>query len=334
MQVHAVIPHRDDLEISFPRVAGYRVQLPNERLVAKFTKDSTLVRTPEVVGPTITRNAGMIGEGVDLDLKHIGDMRRSSLVMHLTARLVTTKLRDPGGAPRVQQFGHARPLVREWLDSHLDCHGGTYPAQLMYQELADMACERIYQAIVTELYGEQSIRALLDPYNPTGSTRLVNFTTSRKCRWKTSAYRCHVNWAICDSTWELELCRVLEQHPRVLSYVRNQNLGFEVPYLSGSGPRRYLPDFIVRIDDGRGSDDVLNLVIEVKGYRGEDAKDKKNTMDAFWVPGVNNLGTHGRWAFAEFTDVHTMHEDLEAKITEGLDTAIAEAIAQQPDPVA
>ena len=46
------------------------------------------------------------------------------------------------------------------------------------------------------------------------------------------------------------------------------------------------------------NDDLLNLVVEIKGYRGENAKDKANTMDAYWVPGVNNLGAFGRWAFA------------------------------------
>ena len=95
------------------------------------------------MGPTITHNAGIIGEGVDLDLAHIKDLRPSSLVMHLTARLVTTKLRDPGGAAAPCTVRPARALVREWLDSYLECQGGTYPAQLMYQELADMACERI-----------------------------------------------------------------------------------------------------------------------------------------------------------------------------------------------
>jgi type III restriction enzyme len=333
VQVRAIIPERDALEIVFPRVAGYRVQLPEQRLKATFTNDSTLVLTPDLVGPTITRNAGMIGEGVDLDLAHIKDLRPSSLVMHLTARLVTTKLRDPGGSPRLAQFGYARPLVREWLDSHLECQGGTYPAQLMYQELADMACERIYQGIVTELYGEESIKALLDPYNPRGSTQFVNFTTSRKLRWKTSPLRCHINWAVCDSDWEIELCRVLESHPRVRAYTRNQSLGFEVPYLCGSSPRRYLPDFIVLVDDGRGEDDLLHLVLEVKGYRGEDAKDKKNTMDGYWVPGVNNLGSYGRWAFAEFTNVYAMQDDLDAKITESLDKTIVEVVAKQPEPV-
>ena len=50
-------------------------------------------------------------------------------------------------------------------------------------------------------------------------------------------------------------------------------------------------------DDGRGEDDLLNLVVEIKGYRGEDAKEKADTMNKYWVPGVNALGTYGRWDF-------------------------------------
>ena len=65
--------------------------------------------------------------------------------------------------------------------------------------------------------------------------------------------------------------------------------------------RKYLPDFIVLVDDGQGSDEPLHLVVEIKGYRREDAKEKKSTMDTYWVPGVNHLGTYGRWTFAEFT---------------------------------
>ena len=100
------------------------------------------------------------------------------------------------------------------------------------------------------------------------------------------------------------------------AYVKNHNLGLEVPYRFGSTMRRYLPDFIVLVDDGRGDDDLLRLVVEIKGYRGEDAKDKKNTMDAYWVPGVNNLGAYGRWAFAELTDVYHLEKDLEAALRE------------------
>ena len=97
--------------------------------------------------------------------------------------------------------------------------------------------------------------------------------------------------------WEMELCRLLESHPNVLAYVANQGLGFAVPYRMGGEARTYIPDFIVRVDDGHGADDPLNLVVEVRGYRREDAKAKKQTMENYWVPAVNQLGDHGRWAF-------------------------------------
>jgi type III restriction enzyme len=158
----------------------------------------------------------------------------------------------------------------------------------------------------------------------------VRFTTTRTDRWETSARHCHVNWVICDSEWESEFCRVVESHPRVLAYVKNHALGFEVPYRMGSDMRRYRPDFIVRIDDGRGAADPLNLVVEIKGYRREDAKVKKTTMDTYWVPGVNHLGSYGRWAFAEFKDIYLIKDELNAKIGAELNRIIDEAAAAQP----
>src|SRR6202040_2750317 len=86
-------------------------------------------------------------------------------------------------------------------------------------------------------------------------------------------------------------CRVAESHPRVRAYVKNQNLGL-VPFLMGATPRRYIPDFIVQIDDGEP--EPLNLIVEIKGYRGENAKEKANTMRAYWVPGANNPQKFGR----------------------------------------
>ena len=80
VSVRAVRPERDALEIRFPRVAGYRVELPEERLTAEFNEDSVLELTPDMVGPSITVNQGIIGEGVDLNLVHTNDLRYSTLV--------------------------------------------------------------------------------------------------------------------------------------------------------------------------------------------------------------------------------------------------------------
>jgi len=304
VHVYAVRPERDALEIQFPRVAGYRVELSNERLDAEFTADSVLELTPKLVGPSITQNAGIIGEGVDLTLQHLQDTRPSTLLFHLTKRLLYTHYRDSNKEPELHLFGQLKRIAKQWLDNYLVCKGGTYSAQLLYQELADMACARIHTAITRHFADEHPIRAVLDPYNPTGSSIHVNFFTSKAARWQTDSRKCQINWVVTDSDWEAEFCRVVEAHPQVRAYVKNQGLGFEAPYLYGSTPRRYLPDFIVQVEDGHP--DPLNLIVEIKGYRGEDAKEKKATMETFWIPGVNYLGAYGRWAFAEFTDVFDM----------------------------
>ncbi len=321
VQVRAVRPERDHLEIRFPRVEGYRVELPEERLTATFNDDSILELSPDLVGPSTTRNAGIIGQGVDLNLEHLGDMRPSTLLFHVTQRLLYTKWRDPGEEPRLHLFGQLKRITKQWLDTCLVCNGGTYPALLMYQELADMACNRITAGITRALKGTRPIKALLDPYNPAGSTKHVRFNTSREDRWDTSGPppKNHINWVVLDSDWEAEFCRVAEAHPKVIAYTKNHNLGFEVPYRYGSEIRHYRPDFIVLVDDGHsprgdGTRDPLHLVVEIKGYRREDAKEKKSTMETYWVPGVNNLKTYGRWGFAEFTEIYQIEADFAAKV--------------------
>jgi type III restriction enzyme len=322
IQVKAVCPERDSLEIRFPRVVGYRVELPEERLTAEFNQDSVLELTPDLVGATETQNSGIIGERTDLNLVHTGDVRPSQVLYELVAHLVLTKWRDPGEDPKLHLFGQLKRIARQWLDGYLVCKGGTYPAQLKYKMLADMACERITAGITRKFVGERPIMVVLDPYNPTGSTAHVNFNTSKTDRWETDARRCHLNWVILDSDWEGEFCRVAESHPRVRSYVKNHNLGLEVPYRYGSEMRTYRPDFIVLIDDGRGDDDLLHLIVEIKGYRREDAKEKKSTMETYWVPGVNHTAQYGRWAFAEFTEVYRIEADFKQKIEAEFNTMI------------
>lgn len=332
IQVKA-LRERDTLEIRFPRVQGYRTELPSTHIPVEFTDDSRMELTPALVGATQTRNSGIIGEQVDLNLEHTRDARTSTIVFELTKHLLMKHFLDANGEPQLHLFGQLKRIARQWLENYLDCKGNTTPAQLKYKTLADDACERINAAITrahlkeAESTGINPIQAVLDPYNPVGSTRHVNFSTSKTDRWYTDGPppRCHINWVILDSDWESEFCRVAESHPRVRAYVKNHNLGLEVPYRKDGQLHRYRPDFIVHVDDGHGEDDLLNLVVEIKGYRNEDAKIKKETMETHWIPGVNRLGTYGRWAFAEFTDVWQMQDDFAERVQEAFDKMIEQA---------
>jgi type III restriction enzyme len=82
------------------------------------------------------------------------------------------------------------------------------------------------------------------------------------------------------------------------------------------------------VDDRHGPDDLLHLIVEIKGYRREDAKEKKSTMETYWVPGVNNSGQYGRWAFAEFTDCYQIQSDFEATVESEFNKMIESVSAQ------
>ena len=322
--VHAVSPERDASEIRFPRVAGYRRELPEDGLSASFDESSALLLTPEDVGPTETLNEGIIGAGQVMTADLRKDTRNATVAYHLTKHLLENQLRKAGEAPRLHLFGQAKRIVQEWLETRLTCKGGTFPAQLLYKQLADKASQRISRAIQPKPGAASSIVAVLNPYAPTGSTAEVSFATSKQKLWKTDARKCHLNLVVCDSAWEMEFCRVLEAHPRVRAYVKNQGLGFDVPYRSGSEARTYIPDFIVLVEDRYG-EEPLRLVVEIKGLRRPNDNDKKATMERLWVPGVNALKEHGRWAFAEFDDVHDMQEEFNDLVKRFLPGAEVEA---------
>ncbi len=314
-RVHAK-KERAHLTIRFPRVAGYRTALPDEKITANFNADSKFPLRTEEIGATITHMSGVVGaqEIMSPEDKLDEHARPNSIAYVITKHLLMTKFQDEGGM-NMALFPQVKRIVMQWLDEdYLVCESeGTYPAMATWPGIIDKVAERIFLACQRFEDGASRVTAVIDSFNPEGDTRFVNFTTSKPC-FMTDARKCHVSHVVEDSTWEAEMARVCEEHPRVLAYVKNQGLGFEVPYRNGPVTRRYVPDFIVRLDDGRGETDPLNLILEVKGYRDEDAKMKAQTMKELWVPGVNHLGRFGRWAFGEFTEVFGMEKAFKALI--------------------
>ena len=334
LHVHAVKPERDSLAIRFPRVLGYYLETksPNVKLEADFHESSEMTITKNEVGPTKVLNAGAIGEKLVLSYEG-GGRRRSDIVMHLSRRFVEKFYAGYAALDRVRLFGQVRTLFTDWIDKgYLKCIDVPEEVVVEFPNLTDEACNRLNDAIVRKAVEDEkaSVSVLLDDFLPTGTTSSVNFRISskKKTAYETDPKKSHVNYAICDSGWEEVLCAVLEEHPQTIAYVKNYGLDFEVPYVIGSERHQYLPDFIVLVDDGKGKEDPLHLVIEVKGYRYIDANAKKSTMETYWIPGVNKLQNFGRWAFIELNEDHFTLEGFEGgeQLLENCRAAYAAAI--------
>jgi len=257
---------------------------------------------------------GIVGAGVTITPNVLENLRPSEISFNLAKHLLYSHFRDEEGFPKQHLFPQIQRLARRWIDEGYLVTKGVPIGAILYQDQLARAANKINIACTRGSEGR--IMAVLDPYNLKGSTRFVNFITSKPC-WATGARppKCQISHVVLDSSWEEQLALTLEGHPRVIAYAKNQALGFEIPYLDGGTARRYVPDFLVRLDDGE--EQPLNLVLEVKGVRDESAKAKAETMHNLWVPGVNALGGFGRWQFAEFRDWAVMEDDF-GKLVERL----------------
>lgn len=305
-RVRALEERRERFEIRFPNVEGYRVVFPRQPLRPVFTKDSGMELDPDIV-PNVTEHEPLIGEGIVFDLRIDAEkLRLKSVIFDVAGLLLREKFPD-----QVWRFPELVRITERWFDECLTTRGKTPKQYLKWRPLAQRAVDRIYRALVGSLADPADgshvhLLPIINALNPEGSTRHVDFTTSKQTLIPTTLS--HINYVVYDKDWEAGFTERLEKLGDIVqSYVKNHSLLFEVPYEYGGDTFRYRPDFIVRL--GNGESDPLNLVVEVKGQR--DARDaaKAETMKNVWVPAVNNAGRYGRWDYLELTDIPYDIED-------------------------
>lgn len=288
-------------EITFPRVIGYRYDLPGEKLAIKFTPESKLALSTRDL-PTKTEMSSIIGESSFHTLYGL-KQRREQEVDFLIAKLVLEKyFRDGEKSPKVWLFPQLLATVRQWRTQCVTCKDDAFPQMLLVTEFAHDAADRLYRTIVSSTNGEKTLKPILRPYDTLGSTRYVDFDTTRPV-YTTNPKKCHISHVVADTeSWEQKIAQTLEEMKEVVCYVKNQNLGFTIPYTLAGEERQYIPDFIVRVDDGHGRDDLLSLILEVSGEARKDKAAKVATARTLWIPAVNNHGGYGRWDFIEISD--------------------------------
>lgn len=295
--IHAVCPERKNLEIRFPRVMGYRTEFSCECLEANFTDESCMPLTRLHAGTTETDISSPARENGAYSTRQPEDMRGNTALMHLTRRLLE-KFRDRNNEIKYYLFGQLRQIAQKWTQNQLIHEPGFQPSLLLRPAIADVACEKIFAGILSHSRSKNGIQILLDPHATEGSSSHVNFSASTQALWKTDGRKCQINYAIIDSMREEEFCGIAERHDEpfnhIAAYVKNSNLGFEVPYLMDGLLKSYFPDFILQVSIHQKKH--VKLAVDLQNSN-DDFLRKKLIMEKFWIPGVNNEGSFGRWAF-------------------------------------
>jgi type III restriction enzyme len=308
------LPERAHRAITFPQVMGYRYEIPDIRLRAVFDEHSRLSLSSQHV-PTMTEIRGIVGEQEIHELDQLRGIREQTVAYEL-AKHALDRFRDGKGNERPWLFPQVLRIVREWLRL-VEYKDNTFSGLLLLGERKSEAADRVYNAVLRgqqeDARREQRILPILRPNATVGSTSRVAFDTSRVV-YATDPTKCHVSHVAEHSAWESKVAAVLEHLPTVHSYVKNDHLGFVIPYTLDGDQRDYEPDFLVRINDGHGPDDLLNLIVEVSGAARRDKTAKVETARLLWVPAVNNHGGFGRWDFLEITDPYTAGSTLRAAL--------------------
>jgi len=300
------LPERAGSAITFPRLVGYRYDLGEDRITARFTDDSKMILSPQQI-PTRVEVAPVIGEHV---IHTIDDLKklRDQQVVFLLAKLVLQKFfqdEDEQGnrTPKSWVFPQLLQIAGDWYRQCVDCKDDAFPQLLYFAELAHNAADRIYQSISPQgESGKPLLKPILAPYEWAMTTEHVGFDTTRTVY--ATRGKCHVSHVVCDTnSWEQKVAQALEEMDEVVSYVKNDRQpGFSLPYTVDGQQHDYYPDFVARVNDGHGSDDLLNVIIEVTGEKKKEKEAKVATTRHLWVPAVNNHGALGRWAFLEVAD--------------------------------
>ena len=317
IQTVRALPERSSLRIEFPRVIGYRYEMPAERLTTTFDEKSILeLSTREV--PTQTELDPIVGEMNLLELP-LDKQRLNTVVFAVAKRTLDTYFRDLEGGERPWLFPQLTAITRRWLDECVIPYvgDGAYAQLLLLAEWSHAAAEKVHRAIVIGTPGEKRMIPILRPYDAIGSTDDVYFETTKVCF---DTGKSHINKVAQDSNWETELAQKLELMPEVVAYAKNQGLNLKIPYTYEGRAANYVPDFLIRLRDraSRGDDDLLTLLLEVSGEAKKEKQAKVAAAADLWTPAINNWGGLGRWAFLEVTHMENAADLIRARFLDPL----------------
>jgi type III restriction enzyme len=291
------LTERSHLEITFPRLTGYRYEVPEEKLKATFTVDSKFTLSTIDI-PTKVQLDPIVGESSIHTLDDLKKRRVQEVAFLLAKLTLENHFQDDEGNIKHYLFPQLLDITKQWIHECVICHDNTFPQLLLLIEFAHNAAERIYRSVVKSSDRSQALKPVLKPYDMLGSTKYVDFDTIRAVYPTTLS---HISHVVADTdSWEQKLAQSLEDMDEVICYVKNQNLGFAIPYTFNGEEKNYLPDFIARLRFNE--DQVLNLIVEVTGEKKKDKEVKVATARDLWVPAVNNHGGFGKWAFLEIYD--------------------------------
>jgi len=317
------LPERKHLEITFPRVEGYvldvhqRIRVDLEKvpyLTINPLEEPTEVVAKPAVGYRI-RRPDRVGPGPEVlhDRNPFHREKRLQATVYEIAAELTRRLKDKRDDWNARHilFPQVLNIVWQYLEERVIIADGDTPleeiALLKYKQ---RIIERLAEAIEPDTQaGEPPLLPVIERFRPLGSTAEVLFRTVRPAVGTTKS---HISHVVLDAPkWEHTVAYELEQMPEAIAYARNDHLDFTIPYEWQGARHEYRPDYLIRWRMPDGTE--VEVVLEVKGLESEQDRQKEIAARR-WVRAVNRHGEFGRWAFCVCRDPRRLKESILASI--------------------
>ncbi len=298
------VPGRDHLEIRFPRLDGYRLELPDDWQFEDFGPEANAHITRDELATWVQMSA-IVGGLDNVELDEYRHARPQKVAYEIAAVLVHKLYTAYDAAARPWLFPRLVELAKRWLDECVTFGDDAFVGLLLPAQNCHAAAERLCNAIV-EQPGNRG--AILLPtfrrFDPEGSTADVRFLTRKVVIEATKSQVSHV---VLDgpkgNTWEEEVAGILEGHGGVVAFVKNDSLDFKIPYVHQGRSHGYVPDFLARLTPGPDGIE-RTLIIEVSGSQKSPGptQAKADTARGQWCRAVNQHGGYGLWGYLELHD--------------------------------
>ena len=195
-------------------------------------------------------------------------------------------------------------LVEQFLESkHIHVPSLFHQDPLRKRILFSLKIDAIVRYLLNRIQEQNTLKLepVFDSERPIGSTRdMRTWYTTRICEPTRHSQVSHI---VVDSSWEKYVADLLEGHPKVAAWAKNDHLGFQVLYLWNGSKRKYIPDFLIRFASGK------TLVLEIKGEDSEQDRAKRGAL-AQWVQAVNAHGGFGAWVGDVVVGEPSMAQDV------------------------
>jgi type III restriction enzyme len=295
---------REDLRITFPKLDGYRVELPDEDIWLDLDNAPVFEIGPNTV-PTWVEMGGVVGQR-ELEEGDPTAYRPQQVAFTLAKRILDEQF-TTAGDKRPWLFPKLVKICQDWIEQRVEVKGDYSLGYLMtITEARVLAAEQVWNAITRHVGNRRErLRPMINRFDPEGSTGDVDFVTRKRVVTAEKSEVSHVTLDGKDgNTWEQLLASELELNKSVHAYVKNDHLGFTIPYVHKGRIHSYIPDFLVRLIKHDEADVERILIVEVSGSQKSPGptQQKATTARDSWCTAVNNHGGFGRWGYIEMTD--------------------------------